>query len=106
MKLSQGTLLLAISFRRQDEDVPPPWSGMPAGDWESRGTMTFLGQEIEKTSLVYEGKVKLLTYDAQVGDLVFSIRLDDVVAADYAAIQIPEAAQSEVDQIVGSFERR
>jgi hypothetical protein len=106
VKLSQGTLLLAISFRRQDEDVPPPWSGMPAGDWESRGTMTFLGQEIEKTSLVYEGKVKLLTYDAQVGDLVFSIRLDDVVAADYAAIQIPEAAQSEVDQIVGSFERR
>ena len=104
VKLSQGTLRLAIAFRRQDEDVPPPWTGMPAGDRESRGTMTFLSQEIEKTSLVYEGKVKLLTYNAQVGDLIFSIRLEDTVTADYAAIQIPEAAQSEADQIVASFE--
>jgi hypothetical protein len=104
VKLSQGTLLLAISFRRQDEDVPPPWSGMPAGNRENQGTMSFLGQEIEKTAFVYEGRVKLLTYDAQVGDLMFSIRLDDAVTADYAAIDIPETAQSEVDGIVASFE--
>lgn len=104
--LSQGTLELAIAFRRQHEDVPPPWSGMPAGDFESRGKMPFLGQEIDKKQLMYEGKVKVLTYDATVGDLVFSMRLEDVVAADYAAIQIPNAAQSKADQIVGSFERR
>lgn len=42
---------------------------------------------------------------AEVGDLMFSIRLEDVVTADYGAIDIPEAVQSEVDQIVGSFER-
>jgi hypothetical protein len=77
---------------------------MPAGDWESRGTITFLGQEIEKTSLVYEGRVKLLTYNAQVGDLSFSIRLEDLVTAEYAAIDIPETAQSEADRIVASFE--
>jgi len=105
VKLSQGTLRLTIAFRRQDEDVPPPWSGMPAGDFESRGAMPFLGQKIEKTSLVYEGQVKLLTYDAEVGNLLFSIRLEDLVTADYAAIDIPETAQSEVDGIIASFER-
>jgi len=105
VKLSQGTLRLTIAFRRQDEDVPPPWSGMPAGDFEGRGAVPFLGQKIEKTSLVYEGQVKLLTYDAKVGDLLFSIRLEDLVTADYAAIDIPETAQSEVDGIVASFER-
>ncbi|RLC75833.1 MAG: hypothetical protein DRI81_11275 [Chloroflexi bacterium] len=104
VKLSRGTLLLAVAFRRQNEDVPPPWSGMPAGDFENRDALPFLGQEIEKNALVYEGKVKVLTYDAQVGDLVFSIRLEDMVTADYQAIEIPEDVQSEADQIVGSFE--
>lgn len=104
VKLSRRTLLLAIAFRRQGENVPPPWTGMPAGDFESRGTMAFLGQEIEKISLIYEGKVKALTYGAEVSDVVFSIRLDDMATADYQAIEIPEAVQSEVDQIVGSFE--
>lgn len=43
VKLNQGALLLAVAFQRQGEDVPPPWTGMPAGDFESRGTMVFLG---------------------------------------------------------------
>lgn len=105
VKLSQGTLLLAVAFQRQGEDAPPPWSGMPAGDFESRDALPFLGQEIAKNALVYEGKVKVLTYDAQVGDLLFSIRLEDMVTADYQAIEIAEDVQSEADQIVGSFEQ-
>jgi hypothetical protein len=105
VKLSEETLQLAIAFQRQDEDVSPPWSGMPAGDFESRGLVAFLDQEIESYSLIYEGKIKALTYNAQVDDLVFSIRLEDVVTADYAAIEIPEAAQSEADRIVASFEQ-
>lgn len=105
VKLSQGTLRLAIAFQRHGEDVPFPWTGMPAGDFASRGTMAFLDQEIERHSLVYEGKVKVLTYTAEVGDLMFSIRLDDMALVDYQAIEISEAIQSEVDQIVGSFEQ-
>jgi hypothetical protein len=108
VKLSQGTLLLAVAFQRQDEEVPPAWTGMPAGDFESRGTLVFLGQEIDKRALVYEGKIKVLTYGASVDDMVFSIRLDDMVEqsslADYEAIEIPEAVQAEVDQIVESFQ--
>ena len=106
LKFSQGTLLFAIVFQRQGESVPSPWAGMPAGDFESRGTMLFLGQEIDKNALVYEGKVKALTYSAEVDDLAFSIRLDDMVGTDYQAIEISEAVQDEVDRIVGSFERQ
>jgi hypothetical protein len=106
VKLSRGRVLLAIAFRRQDEDVSPPWSGMPVGELENRGAIKFLGQEIEKESLIYEGKVKLLTYNAEIGDLIFSIWLWDLLTADYAAIEIPEAAQCEVDRIVASFERQ
>ena len=105
VKLRQGTLLLAIAFQRRGEDVPPPWTGMPAGDFRSRGTMAFLGQEIVKKSLVYQGKVKVLTYSAEVGDLMFSFRLEDTSTADYQAIEISEAVQSQADQIVSSFER-
>jgi hypothetical protein len=105
LKLSRGTLRLAIAFQHQGEQVPPPWTGMPAGDFESRGTMVFLEQEIEKKALVYEGKVKVLTYNAKVGDSWFSIRLDDMVTADYQSVELPERAQSETDQIVDSFER-
>ena len=106
VKLIQGKLRLAIAFHRQGQDVSPPWTGMPAGDFRSRGTMLFLDHEIDKNSLVYEGRVKVLTYAAQVGDLVFSIRLDDMVSADYGSVEIAEAMQIEVDRIVGSFERR
>lgn len=104
VKLSRGTLLLAIAFQREGEEIPPPWTGMPAGNFKSRGTLVFLGQEIDKNALVYEDKVKVLTYGADVGDLVFSIRLDDTATADYEAIEIPADVQSEVDRIVGSFE--
>jgi hypothetical protein len=108
VKLRQDTLLLAIAFQRPGEEVPPAWTGMPAGDFESRDTLVFLGQEIEKRALVYEGKVKVLTYDVSVDDMVFSIRVDDMTEqssmAAYEAIEIPEAVQAEVDQIVESFQ--
>ena len=67
--------------------------------------MSFLGQEIDKRSLVYEGKVKVLSYrSAEGGDLEFSIRFDDMSAMDYQTIDLSETMQNLVDQILGSFE--
>jgi hypothetical protein len=103
VKLSRGKFLLAIAFQRQSEDAHPPWTGMPAGSFESRGKVAFLGQESEMHSLVYEGKTKVLTYGAQVSDVLYAIRLDDMTTADYQSIEIPEALQDEVGRIVGSF---
>lgn len=105
LKFSQGTLVFALTFQHQGENAPPIWTGMPAGDFENRGTILFLGQEISKNALVYEGKVKALTYSAEVDDLAFSIRLDDMSGMDYQTIEISEAVQNEIDQIVASFER-
>jgi LysM repeat protein len=103
VKIDRGTLRLAIAFQRRGEDVPFPWTGMPAGDFEPRGVGQFLGQQIERQRLVYEGKVKVLTYNAEVGDLLFSLRLDDRAPGDYRDVSIPQAVQAEVDRIVGSF---
>jgi hypothetical protein len=56
--------------------------------------------------LVYECKVKVLMYSGEAGDLVFSIRVDDLATMDYQAIEIPETMEVQVDQILGSFETR
>jgi hypothetical protein len=106
LKLKQGTLLLAIAFQWSDEDVPPPWTGIPAGDLESRDALAFMDGEIEKQVLVYEDKVKMLLYSAAVDDLMINIRLDDAAETDYQALEISEDIQSESDEIVRSFERQ
>jgi hypothetical protein len=106
LMLSQETLLFAVAFQHQDETAPFPWTGMSAGDLESRGKILFLGQEIDKNALVYEGKIKALTYTANVDDLLFSIRLDDMAGTDYQAIELSNSTQDEIDRILASFERR
>jgi hypothetical protein len=62
--------------------------------------------EIEKQVLVYEDKVKMLLYSAAVDDLMIEMRLDDATETDYQAIEISKAVQSEIDEIVRSFERQ
>ncbi len=52
----------------------------------------------------------MLLYSAEVDDLLIAIRLDDRSKVDteasYQAIEISEAVQNEVDEIVQSFERQ
>jgi hypothetical protein len=60
VSLSQGPMRLAIAYRRQGEDFAAHWTGMPAGDLEDRGTVSAVGLEIAKQSVVYEDKVKVL----------------------------------------------
>jgi hypothetical protein len=103
LNLCQGTLLFTIVYRRQGEDFAAHWTGMPAGELEDRGTMSTPGLEITRQALVYEGKVKVLVYGGEVGDLVFSVRLDDVGTMDYRTIDIPGTIQVQADQIVGSL---
>jgi hypothetical protein len=66
----------------------------------------FLGQEIARNVLVYEGKDKLVGYDSGVvarDDLVFGCTLEDF-RDDYEALDLPEDVQRQIDQIVTSFE--
>jgi hypothetical protein len=110
--LCQGDVRMTIAYHRRGEQVPPAWTGMPAGDFVERGMIPALGTEVVQRALVYEGKVKVLHYytpataASQAGDLVLYARLDDVVSLDYPAVEIPEALRDQADQIVGSLEGR
>lgn len=101
--LSKDTLTLFIGFKRITEDVFIGWTGLPAGDIDPRAMVPFMGTELESSLLIYEGKVKVILYgDAEVGDLMFAIRLDDF-NADYDAVDISPEWQIRVDEILGTF---
>ena len=106
--LSRQTLSLIIGYKRATEEDVVIESGAPAGEFETRGAVTFLGQDVPRKVLVFEGKDKAVYYQGagaviQAGELVFGISLQDF-GADYGAVDIPEELQAEADQIVESFE--
>jgi len=104
VKLTQGTLRLVVQTMRTSEDVLLE-AGFGAGDVVDRGTVMFMGQQVPKQALVFEGQTKAVFCAAEVGDLVFRVQLDDDPGegVDYGTIDIPEPAQAEVDVILGSF---
>ncbi len=101
--LTQDGLRLAIAFQAPDSN-PPKLGGLPSGELKTVGTMAFMGEEIDKQAVVYKGKVKVLLCEAKAGDIQFVFRLDDVIAADYEAVEIPEAAEQEIATIIASLE--
>ncbi|MBL1131645.1 MAG: hypothetical protein D8M54_24570 [Chloroflexi bacterium] len=68
--------------------------------------VTFLGQELIKNALVYQGKDKAVLYnnagEISVGDLIFAISLESN-RSDYESIAIPENVQEQADKILESF---
>ena len=106
VKLSQGTVTLVIGYKPVTDDVLIEGGGA-AGDLIPRGSVTFLGQELRRKALVYEGKDKAVYYlgtgGIQVAHLIFGISLHDF-GKDYQTNNIPETLQAEVDRIVESFE--
>ena len=97
---------LTVGVRRPDEGVPIQRTGVGAGDVETRGSTRFLGREVAREVLVYEGKVKTVLYnnavEIDVDGLVFTLSLDSV-GPDYDAVDIPPEVQTIADKIVGSF---
>ncbi|MDF1515865.1 MAG: hypothetical protein P1S60_18805 [Anaerolineae bacterium] len=101
--LAKGNLRLSIGFSQEGGGEEPWWSGLPAGDLQQEEAITFMGESMEKLALIYNDKVTTVIYDCLVSDIVFVIRLDDVVTADYEAIDITDVEQQEVDDILSSF---
>jgi putative hemolysin len=106
LKLTRDTAMLFIGYKYASQDYIW-WTGVGAwGDAEDQGMVAFLGQMLEKTAMVFEGKVNYVGYGmAEAGDLAFGIRLDDISGGAPDEVEIPEDVQHEVDQILGSFER-
>jgi len=110
--LSQSTLTLHIAHGWASDPAFSPMAGrtgMPAGDIIYGGNLFFLGQTIPARGLEYERKAKMVIYGetslVKVGDLAFSIWLEDVDGADYAELDIPQDVQAEAKEILESFER-
>jgi len=97
---------LTVGVRRPDEAVPIQRTGVGAGDVETRGSVRFLGREVAREVLVYEGKVQAVLYNNAVeidaDGLIFTLSLDGA-GPDYDAVDIPADVQTIADKIVGSF---
>jgi hypothetical protein len=105
--LTQGTRRLTLQFKRADETTALGPGGLPAGEIEKRGTVTVLGREVTKQVLVFEDRVKSVFLSGQFDDLALYAQLDDGVGTqtDYAALDIPEAAQAAMASILSSLTR-
>ena len=101
------TLRFKIAYRGATEDVGSSRTGMPAGDFVTRGSVPCLGRNISRDVLVYKGKAKLVLYNYSSaipwGDLVFGLILEDI-RGDYETVNLPEDIQRQVDRVVSSLE--
>jgi formylglycine-generating enzyme required for sulfatase activity len=101
------TLWFTVEYRRVDEDIWVFRTGMPAGDFVPRGSVPFLGRELLRSALVYEGKNKLVSYGygdtTPWTDVLIGIVLEDY-AGDYGSVDLSDSVQSQIDQVVSSFE--
>jgi len=101
------TLQFRLDYRRASEDIGIWRTGMPAGGFVPRGSVQFLGQEISRDVLIFEGKDKLVLYNYSSaipwGDIVFDPVLEDG-RIDYEVVDLPEEVQRQIDQVMTSFE--
>jgi hypothetical protein len=100
-------IVLRIHFKRAGEDIIISYDAAGApGERIPKGAIVFIGEEIERTAVVYNGLEHEVHYDDARdilrGDLAFAIflrsnrrRMEDKV--------LPEAVQAEADRILESF---
>jgi hypothetical protein len=97
---------LTIGFRRPEEEARIQRTGVGAGDVETQGSVRFLGRDLVRQVLIYEGQVKAVLYnnacEIDVDGLIFTLSLD-VRGPDCEAARIAPELQVIADEIVGSF---
>jgi hypothetical protein len=112
VQLRHGTLILSIAHGWASSPGFSPMggrTGMPAGDFIYGGKVFFLDQVIPARILQFERQDKMVLYGetglVEVGDLVFSMWLEDLDSANYPELDIPKELQAEATEILESFER-
>jgi hypothetical protein len=99
--------VLMIGFRRATQQAGIQRTGTGAGDFVRAGSIQFLGKTLHRDLLVYGGKVKEVFYQGdcefRVGDLVFTLGLNNNAGNRYEDADIPLDFQKEADQILESF---
>jgi hypothetical protein len=108
VSLSRGDLRFIIHFKHPDEQDDFMRTGVAAGDIVHGGHVSFLGQALPRSLLVYQGKVKANLYgfgsgiQIERGDIIFYLSLDDF-SLDYEAVDLSAELLQVVDQMVESF---
>ncbi|MBN1316721.1 MAG: hypothetical protein JXA42_14680 [Anaerolineales bacterium] len=106
--LGMDSVTLFIGFRWLSESVDIfSRSGLPAGDLETRGEVTILGETVLREALVYNDQVVAVCYggapsNIYAGDMLFSISFD--VLDPNIDENILNTAQTTADQILESME--
>ena len=104
INLSKGDLWLQIGYKYASEEGVMG-SGVSAGDLVPRAPTSFLGQQIQKSWLVYNDGVKNILYDmTTVSDLSFAGSLSLTSGVDYETAVIAPESEFEVDLILSTFE--
>jgi hypothetical protein len=108
--LRNGTIWLRIAYRRAGEQVAL-WTrtGLPAGDFVVlNDPVSFLGQTLARSGLVYEERLKMVFYGGEPASIVaaeameFTIMLEDR-GTDYLVLDIPGELLAEAEAILASF---
>lgn len=101
-----ASIILGIGFKRSGEEVELQQYGGAAGDFVSRGTITFLGEEIEKDVLVFQGVDKEIHYnetsEINRNGLIFTLAVKS--NRNYDKAIIPEEIQVAADEVLATFE--
>lgn len=98
-------IALRMRFKAVGENANLQLYGGAAGDFVSQGTVEFIGQEVERTALVFRGVTTRVFYNnteaIERGNMLFSFAL--VYSQDYGRESLPETVQVEADRILESF---
>lgn len=99
------SIALRIRFRHSGETVNLQQYGGAAGDFISRGTVNFLGDDVEKVALVYQDVDKEIHYNETSeiirGDILFTLAVESNRSFDQAVI--PETIQAAADEVLETF---
>lgn len=105
----EGAIALRVMVSRPEEGVDMQLYGGAAGDMLTQGAVTFIGEPVERTALVYPGLIHWIYYNATTpisrGDLLFSLALvsNRNFERGLPAV-VPEPVQAEADRILETFE--
>lgn len=99
-------IALRIGVARVGEEADLQLYGGRAGEFVPQGEITFLGQPVGRSALVYEGVTWSVHYNDTApiarGDLLFSLGLISNRTIEQGAT-IPEAVQAEANRIIETF---
>lgn len=110
IEVSKNEFTLSILYWDKLENIEIMESGIGSGELEELELLSFMGQEIQKSALIYEGKTKNVFYKGpdgfvSVNELVFILVLSYTMEGSYEVVDIPREIRAEVDEILKSFTR-